>query len=142
LNSWTFQGAFIDYNGLSTTTTGGVTPLLDNPTSGNAYVFGTINVAANFLFAATANDAVTIVNGPTTSNHCWTAVAARPDAVDAKRAAIAGYIGSITTCLKHAIDGYSFWGVTLIARVGKDWVDTAFATADASLAIAQLAANS
>lgn len=140
MNSWTFQGAFIDYNGLSYAANGS-TPLLTNPTSGNAYVFGAINVAANFLFADTVSDSTTIVNGPTTSNHCWTAVAARPDAVTAKRAAIAGYIGSITTCLKHAIDGYSFWGVTLIARVGENWVDTAFATADASLSVSQLAAN-
>jgi len=132
LNSWTLQGQFIDYNGV-TATAGALT----NPTSGNAWKLGAVNVADNLIFAATVSDSVAIVNGPTTSNHCWTAVAARPDAIATKRAAIAGYVGSITTCLKHAIDGYSFWGATVIARVGEDWAEGNFAAADAALAVSE-----
>lgn len=136
MNSWTLQGQFIDFNGL-TATSDGTAATLVNPTSGVAWKLAAVNVAANFVFAAGADDAVAIVNGPTTSNHCWTAVAARPDAVDAKRAAIAGYVGSITTCLKHAIDGYSFWGATVIARVGKDWAEGNFTATDAALAVSE-----
>jgi len=75
----------------------------------------------NFVYASDAANAGSIANGVTAANHCWTAVHARPDAVAAKRAAIGGFAGSITTCLKHAVDGYSFWGVTLIAKVGVTW---------------------
>lgn len=70
---------------------------------------------------AAASDAGMLANTSSAMNHCWTAVAARPDAADVTRATIAGYSGSITTCLKHAVDGYSFWGVMLMAKVGVDW---------------------
>jgi len=89
--------------------------------------------AADFVYASDAGNAGSIANGVTAANHCWTAVHARPDAADTKRVAIGGYAGSITTCLKHAVDGYSFWGVTLMVKLGKDWVKTAIATTDVSL---------
>lgn len=53
-----------------------------------------------------------------TTNHCWTAVQALPNATAPLRVAIGGYTGSITTCLKHAVDGYSFWGANIMARIG------------------------
>jgi len=58
-----------------------------------------------------------------------------PLATDAIRAMIGGYTMSITSCLKHAVDGYSFWGANVMAKVGKDWANTTFGTAFASLAV-------
>jgi len=64
---------------------------------------------ANARYAATAQY---------TTNHCWTAVQALPNATALLRVAIGGYTGSITTCLKHAVDGYSFWGANIMAKIG------------------------
>lgn len=78
--------------------------------------------ATDFIFCTDAGKCnLWYLNGSTTYNACWTAIHARPTAVDADRAAIGGYVGSITSCVKHAVDGYSFWGVTIIAAVGKAW---------------------
>jgi hypothetical protein len=49
-----------------------------------------------------------------------------PDASTTKRVLIGGYTGSITTCLKHAIDGYSFWGAVVMAKLGDDWGHATF----------------
>jgi len=89
--------------------------------------------AADFVYASDADNAASVANGVYAANHCWTAVHARPDAVDAKRVAIGGYAGSITTCLKHAVDGYSFWGVTLMVKLGITWAFDQIATTDVSL---------
>lgn len=136
LNSWTFQGWFIDYDG--------VTAAAAELTAGNgddgAYKTGFINTALDLPFFSAVNDTQAILNPSFAANHCWTAVAARPDATDTKRVAIAGYLGSITTCAMHAIDGYSFWGVTLIAKLGKDWTNsTQFGTANAVFPVTELA---
>ena len=84
--------------------------------SGTDKVFSTNETSANTLALSTAQF---------TTNHCWTAVqgASFNNAEkDKNRAALGGYSGSITTCLKHAVDGYSFWGATIVAKVGGvDW---------------------
>jgi len=72
-----------------------------------------------------------------TSNHCWTAVQALPNATAAFRVAIGGYTGSITTCLKHAVDGYSFWGANIMARIGgATWVAATFVATAGSTKVA------
>jgi len=81
------------------------------------------------------------LNGPTATNHCWTAVAARPDATATTRAVIGGFVGSINTCLKHAVDGYSFWGASILAKVGEDWAMTTFDATLSALAISELGAE-
>lgn len=135
LNSWTFIGQFITAEGVTATNNG----LLRNATSSTAqtipFLVATQNTAGEFIWAEAANTATTkpVLNTTTSTNHCWTAVGAMPSAQDATRAVIAGYSGSITTCLKHAVDGYSFWGAILMARVGVDWTaDTAFVTANSA----------
>jgi len=80
-----------------------------------------MNLTAELTMFTPKDDAKGILNAPTASNHCWTAVHGRPDAADTKRAALAGFAASIVSCLKHAVDGYSFWGVTIIVKVGKTW---------------------
>jgi len=77
-----------------------------------------------------------IKNTMLATNHCWTAIAALPNASAVnKRAVIAGYSGSHTSCVKHAVDGYSFWGAIIMARVGIDWSAGAFVDADAALTV-------
>jgi hypothetical protein len=73
------------------------------------------------VFATGVDDAKYLANAPTAANHCWTAIHAKPAATDTERALIGGYAMSITSCVKHAVDGYSFWGAIVIAMVGKDW---------------------
>lgn len=95
-----------------------------NGAVGNAYEIPPLNTngAGDEPFGLTADMAdETVKNAPTAANHCWTAIGADPAAIDTKRAVLGGYVASINTCLKHAIDGYSFWGITIIAKVGKDW---------------------
>lgn len=135
LNSWTFVGEFIDNNGV-TATNGG----LANKTSGSAYEILAANVSTDLVWADGESDAVTIVNGPTATNHCWTAVAARPDAIATKRAVIGGFSGSINTCLKHAVDGYSFWGASILAKVGEDWAGSELTDNNAALVLSELGA--
>lgn len=67
---------------------------------------------------ASASNARYLAVAQFTTNHCWTAVQALGDATDTLRVSVGGYTGSITTCLKHAVDGYSFWGANLMARIG------------------------
>jgi len=43
---------------------------------------------------------------------------------------IGGFVFSINTCLKHAVDGYSFWGTVMVARIGKTHTSTGFAAAN------------
>jgi len=97
--------------------------------------------ADNLIWTVGANsaDATTlpVKNTMTATNHCWTAVGAMPKADETKRAAIAGYSGSITTCLKHAVDGYSFWGAIIMARVGVDWSSAEFTTVNAAAVVAE-----
>lgn len=62
-------------------------------------------------------------------NHCWTAVNALSNSTVAKRQTVGGFTGSVTSCLKHAIDGYSFWGGILIATIGSSFVAASFTIA-------------
>jgi len=92
------------------------------------------------VFFTGVSDAKGILNAPTASNHCWTAVHAHPGATDTKRVVIGGYAGSITSCLKHAVDGYSFWGAIIIAKLGKTWIVASFTKADSMEFVEELAA--
>jgi len=127
MNSWNFIGEFIDYNGVIAS---------DNALAVKttvAWSMDTVNAAAEVTFFTAASNVKALLNGATATNHCWTAIRGRPDATDPKRAAIGGYTGSITTCLKHAVDGYSFWGATIIAKVGKTWIASTFTTENSAL---------
>lgn len=84
-----------------------------------------INNTAEVTFYTTKDNVLALANGMTATNHCWTAVQSPAATTDALRAVIGGYAGSITTCLKHAVDGYSFWGAILMAKVGRDWTASA-----------------
>lgn len=48
---------------------------------------------------------------------------------------------SITTCLKHAIDGYSFWGANIIAKVGESWEVDKFTDTFASMVLTETYAS-
>lgn len=90
------------------------------------------------IFGAAADKALTHANATTAFNHCWTAVAAKPNVTAITQiATIGGFAASINTCLKHAIDGYSFWGITIISKVGQDWGFATFAAAMGSLAVSE-----
>lgn len=56
------------------------------------------------------------------------------------RAVIGGYTGSITTCLKHAVDGYSFWGAIIMAKVSSSWAASEFATANGNMVVTETGA--
>lgn len=92
-----------------------------------AWSLPVISSAAEKVFSndVTATNTLVLSTAQFTTNHCWTAVqgASFGNAEAVKnRAALGGYSGSITTCLKHAVDGYSFWGATIVAKVGGlDW---------------------
>lgn len=105
------------------------------------FLIASQNVAANTVYYDDVGSTKGLLNAPTAMNHCWTAVHGHPNAVTAMRAVIGGYIGSITTCLKHAVDGYSFWGANIIAKVGKDWVGTAFDANNSNYVVAETAAQ-
>jgi len=96
------------------------------------------NLGTDLVWNDAESDAVTLLNGPTATNHCWTAVAARPEATATTRAVIGGFSGSINTCLKHAVDGYSFWGASILAKVGEDWVSTEFTDNNSALVLSEL----
>lgn len=116
LGSWSWVGEFIDYDGETATANA-----LANKGTGNNVSILPINDANNVVFATGVDDAAYLANAPTAANHCWTAIHAKPGATDVERALIGGYAMSITSCVKHAVDGYSFWGAIIIAMVGKDW---------------------
>jgi len=83
-----------------------------------------------------AAEDVNIKNTSLATNHCWTAIAALPNASAVnKRAVIAGYSGSHTSCVKHAVDGYSFWGAIIMARVGIDWSAGEFVANEVALTV-------
>jgi len=132
MNSWTLVGEFIDFDGVTPVNPA---PFLDNKAS-PSITNAVVNSAGNNVYFADGG-AVAPVNGPSASNHCWTAVDANPQADANNRVVIAGFVGSITTCLKHAIDGYSFWGTAIIARLGADWAAGSFDDASSSLAVTE-----
>lgn len=115
LNSWSSVGEFIDFNGVTATTNA------LNAKVTAAWEMPVVNLAAEVTFFTSASNANALLNGVTATHHCWTAVVGYPVATDTLRAVLGGYTGSITTCLKHAVDGYSFWGANVLAKVGKDW---------------------
>ena len=126
LNSWSFAGYFIDENGttsgldsrISLVEADTTEPLLMPIVQLDAAVPAVVGVWSAAVYETGKNNE----NAQRVSNHCWTAVSALPtQATDDWKAHIGGYSGSITSCLKHAVDGYSFWGATIMARVGKDW---------------------
>lgn len=121
MNSWTFIGEYIKNDGLTADTAA----LANKATT--AWSIPLLNAAnENVLFTAVDN-VLALSTGTHATNHCWTAVhTVGPDATTAKRVLIGGYTGSITTCLKHAIDGYSFWGAVVMAKLGDDWAHGSF----------------
>jgi hypothetical protein len=127
MNSWSSVGEFIDYNGAVATTNALGTKVTE------PWVMDVVNGGTELTFFSTASNANAILNGVTATHHCWTAIVGYPAATDTLRAVLGGYTGSITTCLKHAVDGYSFWGANVLAKVGKTWAATEFVTANAML---------
>lgn len=121
------MGEFIDFAGVTAT----AAALANKATL--PFTVPPVNLASNLVFFDGVGDASALANAVTASNHCWTAAIGHPAATGTLRAVIGGYIGSITTCVKHAVDGYSFWGAILLAKVGKDWVAANFATASSML---------
>jgi len=105
-----------------------------------AWSMPAISSTAEAVFSTNLSsaNALLLTSAQFTTNHCWTAVqaAAFNNAVSTdNRAAIGGYSGSITTCLKHAVDGYSFWGATIVAKVGgDDWSASKFVSLTSSTA--------
>jgi len=78
LNSWSFSGAFVDYNGVTAAASA-----LANPTMNDEpYTNDLMNVTAELTMFTPADDPKGILNAPTASNHCWTAVHFDPIATD------------------------------------------------------------
>jgi len=94
LNSWVYQAEFIDYNGLT-----GSAAAMTNKNTSPAYTNPMMNTTAELIMFTPADDAKGLLNAPTASNHCWTAIHYNPVATTTRRAAIAGFTASITTCL-------------------------------------------
>lgn len=101
-------------------------------------VLGTILAMENIYKATTNASWFTAANAASTSNlelamnHCWTAVQAHSHHTGtAKRSTVAGFSGGAAGCLKHAIDGFSFWGGVLIATIGDSFIAASFALANA-----------
>jgi hypothetical protein len=59
------------------------------------------------------------------SNHCYTSSMGRPDADDTHRAAMGGLIGSVNSCVKMGVDGYSLSGAMVIGNFGLDLRESA-----------------
>ena len=135
MNSWTFIGEYIKNDGLTADTAA----LANKATT--AWSIPLLNAANENVLFTTVDNVLALSTGTHATNHCWTAVhTVGPDATTAKRVLIGGYTGSITTCLKHAIDGYSFWGAVVMARLGGDWVASGI-DANAGMTLVTEAAN-
>lgn len=56
------------------------------------------------------------------TNACLSGVGAYQDLITADRTvtgiAVGGFTGSIHTCVDHAIDGWSQWGIPMVFKVG------------------------
>jgi len=94
MNSWSWFGEFIDYNGVTATAS-----VLTSGTTTPVYKIPLMNSANNYVYFDGTDDAKGILNAPTAANHCWTAVHNHPGATDTARAALGGFAGSIVTCL-------------------------------------------
>lgn len=58
-------------------------------------------------------------------NHCLTTIGSNADkAVEKDRGAVGGYTGSISTCVQHAVDGFSIWGGVFIGRITDNTTDS------------------
>jgi hypothetical protein len=69
---------------------------------------------ANLLYASSA-DAHFITTGNYVTNTCLTMIASFDDGTVANgRLLYGGFTGSISSCIDHAIDGWSLWGIPLI----------------------------
>jgi len=75
--------------------------------------------ASNVVFFK-ADDTNVGKSGMLISNHCWTASIGRPDAAADKRAAVGGITGSVNSCCKIAVDGYSLSGAMVIGIVSNN----------------------
>jgi len=109
MSLWT---EFITMNGLSDTdnTTGcGAT----NCDAIKGFGYEMINSTSNYPFFITGNTQPQLT-GNLITNHCFTASIGNTGALQANRAAIGGVIGSVNSCVKIAVDGYSLSGAMMI----------------------------
>lgn len=64
-------------------------------------------------------DTQTILTGAYTNNTCLTAIQVYAEsALTTAKFVTAGFAGSVHTCLDHALDGWSLWGVPLAYKIG------------------------